>query len=227
MKKKNFKNAELFLLNILKPKLKNNISFFRLTVRNGHPFIYYTPYYSKTESVSLDFFNNGKIRIYTISMFEYIINEDFIYNSYGINHKKIIKNIKEIVKNRIRFSSKDHFPEFINKNSISNLKKEIRVIIRKNLIKFFINEILYKKTISNLYVNGSSYVGFHFKNYYTEDYGVVVISDSYIKLIKKEESVRKELYFIDINKYILNDNLQVSFLEKELKELKKKINVYF
>lgn len=91
-----------------------------------------------TINLSLDFFNNGKIRVYIVSMFEYTINEDFIYNSYRIEHKKIIKKIKEIVNNRIRFSSKNHFPDFIDEHSISNLKKQIRVIVRKNLIKFFI-----------------------------------------------------------------------------------------
>lgn len=224
MKSKNFKTAELFLLNILKPKLKKNISDFRLTVRNGHPFVYYTIYNSKTEFVCLDFFNNGKIRIHMVNMSEYKKTEDFIYNSHKVDNKKIINEIKEIVK--VNFPVANEY-NFNYEKPISDLKKKIRLTIRKNLIKFFINEILYKKTVNNLFVKGKLNTGFHFKDYYTDDCGVVVVSDTCIKLFKKEYKNRKELYFIDIRKYILNNDLQVSFLEKELKELKKKINIYF
>ena len=96
-------------------------------------------------------------------------------------------------------------------------------------MKFFANDILFKRNIDAIFIDGRECNRIHFKNYYTKDFGVLYLKKNSVNLLKKECNYRtREIYSFEVKNVISEEGEFLdSFLDKEIKKLKMKINKYF
>ena len=242
----NVKEAEKYVLYLLKQryKYKNQIKYFGIKRSNNHPVIYHTAYNDKQKKINIHFYKNNKI---SILVKDSLLYEEKIFQ-FNSNLKNIAK-IKEMLSKIYTFfplydydyfsiiiDKKEKFKEFKqrtkDKNNLSLYNASFNSKIY--LFKYLIKEVLYKKSINSLYIeNGSKEdLIIHIRNDYIKSYGAIKISNNiiniYLKKYNEMNYQQKDLiYSIDLNNYVVLGELKEPFLEKELKNMKKKLKIYF
>lgn len=200
-----------------------SLCFLRVSIKNGHPFIYFTPFFEKTEYVTIHFFNNGKVQLTLYSLIE-CFHENIILNS---DFECSFKNIMEIVEEKI-FS---HFPQWLYLKEIefnNKYEKKFYKIVRRELVRYLVYEVLISRNLDGIFINGGVCDKIHFKNYKTDDFGVVYLGKSGLTLYKKDiSSEYKVIEKVELSDVLLHDRLMISFLDKRIKNLKTKIYKYF
>lgn len=221
--KTSFDKAINFVNNYCKSRNNKSLGFFRLSIKNGHPFIYFTPFFEKSESVTIHFFNNGKIQLTLYSAIEYfheniILDEFFDYS---------FENIIKIIESKI-YPPVPHWVDFLFNCEYNDNQLKFNQKIKKDIIGYFANDILFKKNIDAIFIDRANCDRVHFKNYYTQDFGVIYFNKNKVKLFKKEyNSELKYIYSFSIDSVSSNEVIMESFLDKKIKELKIKIYKYF
>lgn len=229
------KEANKFVMHLLHDRFyfKNESRFLKISIKNSHPFIFFTPYNSKFNYAALHFFKNQKIKLLIKNNFycrdNYLFDDVFFKNS---------KELNKFIYSKLPFDFHYENSFLLNEShyyksgdyKLNDVPEKTPLFESLVFSKLYISSLLShlvfnKNKFSSVYFdNGIGFnenSKFHIRNDFLKIYGYISFCNDTVNLYRKiyNSKDNKIIYSINLKDYINDSSVKEFFLTKELKKM--------